>query len=176
MSERAGGTDPVIEGARVRAATLADASAVAALVRAAFATQVGLVDPPPSALSVDAETIAAQISSGGGFVVEQDGAILASCLFARHPVEADGALHIARLAVDPSHRRRGLAKALLARIAREASERGLSRLTLSTRLALESNRRLFESAGFREIARHAHPGHAEPTFMDMEMRLDPHAP
>lgn len=176
MSERAGGTDPITEGGRVRAATVADAAAIAALVRAAFATQVGLVDPPPSALRVDAETIAAQIVEGGGFVVEHDGAIAASCLFLRHGETADGALHIARLAVDPAQRRRGFARALLARVARAAREEGVSRLTLSTRLTLESNRRLFESVGFRETARHAHPGYDAPTFMDMEMRLDPRAP
>jgi hypothetical protein len=42
---------------------------------------------------------------------------------------------------------------------------------LGTRLALEGNRRLFARFGFQEVARHAHPGYAAPTWVEMEKRL-----
>jgi hypothetical protein len=44
-------------------------------------------------------------------------------------------------------------------------------LRLSTRLALLDNRRLFAGSGFTETTREAHPGYAEPTFVNLEKRL-----
>jgi hypothetical protein len=38
---------------------------------------------------------------------------------------------------------------------------------------LTGNRRLFAACGFVEIARHAHPGYAAPTWVEMEKRLEP---
>ena len=52
-----------------------------------------------------------------------------------------------------------------------ARSTGLPRLYLSTRLVLLDNRRLFGACGFVETARDAHPGYAEPTFVNMEKRL-----
>jgi hypothetical protein len=49
----------------------------------------------------------------------------------------------------------------------------MPRLHLGTRLVLADNRRLFASCGFVEIARHAHPGYAAPTWVEMEKRLEP---
>ena len=57
--------------------------------------------------------------------------------------ERDGALHLSRLAVIPEHRRQGLARAMLAQAEQEARARRIPRLTLSTRLVLTGNRRLF---------------------------------
>jgi GNAT superfamily N-acetyltransferase len=68
--------------------------------------------------------------------------------------------------VRPDWRGRGIARALVS--AAEARRRGLPRMHLSTRLVLVDNRRLFASCGFREGERHAHPGYAAPTFVDME--------
>ena len=47
-------------------------------------------------------------------------------------------------------------------------QRCLPRLYLSTRLVLLDNRRLFAACGFVETTRDAHPGYAEPTFVNME--------
>jgi hypothetical protein len=49
----------------------------------------------------------------------------------------------------------------------------LPRIHLSTRLVLLDNRRLFAACGFVETTCHAHPGYAEPTFVNMEKRLVP---
>jgi penicillin-binding protein 2 len=38
-------------------------------------------------------------------------------------------------------------------------------------VVLADNRRLFARCGFVETAQHAHPGYAQPTFVDMEKRL-----
>jgi hypothetical protein len=52
-----------------------------------------------------------------------------------------------------------------------ARNAALPRLYLSTRLVLLDNRRLFGACGFVETTRDAHPGYAEPTFVNMEKRL-----
>lgn len=146
-----------------------DAGAVATLVHAAFATQSVPVDPPASALRVTAEDVVAhlRVDGAGGAVVEIDDVLAGSVMWS---VVEDG-LYIARLSVAPAWRRRGVARALLAAAADAARMARLPRVHLGTRLVLEDNRRLFGSAGFVEVSRHAHPGYAEPTWVAMEKRL-----
>jgi ribosomal protein S18 acetylase RimI-like enzyme len=149
----------------IRPFTSADAEPVAALIRAAFASQPVPLDPPPSALGETAASVAAH--AGGGAVAELEGRIVGALLWS----ERDGGLYVGRLSVDPGQRRRGIARALLAAAETEARERGLPMLHLGTRLALAGNRALFAAAGFRETALYAHEGHAAPTWVAMEKRL-----
>jgi GNAT superfamily N-acetyltransferase len=102
-------------------------------------------------------------------VAETEGSLIALLLWA----EREGGLYCGRLAVDPAARGRGLARALIAAAELEARRRALPRLHVRVRLQLSGNLALFASLGFREIARDAHAGHAEPTVSIMEKRLDP---
>ena len=144
-----------------------DAAAVAALIRAAFAAQSVVTDPLPSALRVTEADVAEHLRIGGGAVAEVAGGLAGSALWA----EQDGGLYLARLAVAPAWRGRGIAKALVAAAEAAARAMGLPRIHLSTRLVLLDNRRLFAACGFVETTREAHPGYAEPTFVNMEKRL-----
>jgi predicted N-acetyltransferase YhbS len=156
----------------LRAMETGDAPAVAALIRAAFAAQFVITDPPPSALRVTREEIAAQLEAGGGAVAEADGRRVGTALW----TEQDGGLYLGRLAVLPAWRGRGVAKALVAAAEGAARRLALPRIHLSTRLVLLDNRRLFAACGFVATACHAHPGYAEPTFVTMEKRLVPPPP
>ena len=144
-----------------------DAAAVAALIRAAFAAQTVITDPPPSALRVTEPDIAAHLRRGGGAVAEMTGALIGAALW----VAQDDGLYVSRLAVAPDCRRQGIAKALIASAEGEARRAKLPVLRLSTRIALLDNRRLFAACGFVETTRQAHPGYAEPTFVNMEKQL-----
>jgi GNAT superfamily N-acetyltransferase len=151
----------------LRALRVADAAAAAALIRAAFSRMSAAVDPPPSALRETAASVVAGIAGGGGACVEAGGVLVGVVLWA----EKDFSLYIARLSVAPDWRGRGIARTRVAAAEAEARRRGLPRMHLSTRLVLADNRRLFASCGFREGERHAHPGYAAPTFIDMEKVL-----
>lgn len=151
----------------IRPLAAADAGAAAIVIRAAFAAQSVATDPPPSALREDGATVAAALAAGGGFAAMLESDLAGVVLW---QVQARG-LYLGRLAVHPAARRRGLARALVAAVEAEARARSLSRVLLSTRLALVDNRRLFAACGFVEAAQHAHPGYAHPTFLDMEKAL-----
>jgi ribosomal protein S18 acetylase RimI-like enzyme len=156
----------------LRAMTVSDADAVAALIRMAFAAQPVVTDPLPSALRVTAADVAAHLQrGGGGAVAEVDGALAASVLWE----EEDGGLYVSRVAVAPAWRRRGIARALMEAAEATAREQRLARVHLATRLVLADNRRLFAGCGFVETDRTAHPGYAEPTSVTMVRHLSPAA-
>jgi predicted N-acetyltransferase YhbS len=155
--------------ASVRAMTAADCRAVAALIRTAFAAQPVVVDPPPSALRETMDSVAAHLAAGGGAVACAAGRIVGSVMWE----PKDGGLYLERLSVDPAWRARGIARALMSAVEAAARAAGKTRVHLGTRLALTGNRRLFASCGFVEVALHAHPGYAAPTWVEMEKRLEP---
>jgi GNAT superfamily N-acetyltransferase len=140
---------------------------VAAIIRVAFAAQSVITDPPPSALRVTEDDVAAHLSTGGGAVAETATAQVAAALWS----EQGGGLYLSRLAVIPPWRGCGIARMLVAAAEATARRMRLPRIHLSTRLALLDNRRLFAACGFVETTRHAHPGYAEPTFVTMEKWL-----
>ncbi len=86
-----------------------DAGEAAAVVRSAFAAQPLATDPPPSALRETADTVRAQLESGGGFGAEAAGRLVGVVLWA--PIE--GGMRLGRLAVLPEWRERGVAGALV---------------------------------------------------------------
>lgn len=170
MDHRSFGAPAAAEppGWRVRPLSERDAAEAAAVMRAAFAARPAPTDPPPSALRETAETVRVQIASGGGFGAEAEGRLAGVVLWG----SIDGGLRLGGLAVLPGWRGRGVAGALVGAIEAEAKGRRLSRLQLGVRLALVGNRRLFAALGFRETALRSHPGHPEPTSVEMEKALN----
>ena len=152
---------------RLRPLTSGDAAAAASLIREAFAAQSHATDPPSGALSETTRSVSAKLAKGGGAGAEADGALVGVVLWA----EEEGALQIGRVSTLPAWRGRGIARALLAAGEAEARRRGLKRITLRVRLALEENQRLFAGFGFTPAGRVAHPGYPEPTFLVMEKRI-----
>jgi len=137
------------------------------VIREAFAALSADVDPLPSALRETPESVVSQLEAGGGAVAEAGTRLVGAVIWR----EEDGSLYVGRLAVPPSWRGRGIARALLATAEEEARRLGLPKLHLGTRLALEDNRRLFEGQGFVETTQHAHEGFLAPTWVRMEKRL-----
>ena len=155
------------QGLTLRLASAADAAVIADLVRLAFSTQSVPTNPPSSALKETPASVMRELEQGGGAVVASGSAMVGAVLWR----EEEGSLYVGRLAVDPSQRRHGIARLLMAEAEREARRRGLTRMHLGVRLPLEDNRRLFLSCGFVDVELLSHEGFSEPTWVRMERRL-----
>jgi predicted N-acetyltransferase YhbS len=152
---------------QIRRLAPADAESAAALIREAFAAQSVATDPPSSALRETASSVAAHLAEGGGAGLEAGARLVGLVLWA---VRDDG-LYLGRLAVSPPWRGQGAARALIGEGETEARRRGLPRVHVRVRIALEENRRLFSACGFKESERGAHPGYAKATYLVMEKAL-----
>jgi len=146
-----------------------DAPAIAATIAAAFEQYRGRLVPESGAFRETAEGIAAELARGAGaIVVERDGSML-GCVMTRI---MDGDLYFGRLSVRPEARGLGLARRLVAAVEEEARRRGLPGVRLGVRIALPENQKLFNSLGYREISREAHPGFSHPTSINMRKALE----
>ena len=140
-----------------------------ALVLAAFTSMNGRIDPPSSALSLTAASLAEKAKAEISHVAI-DGEKLIGCLFLRP--EAD-CLYIGKLAVLPEAQGKGLGKRLLTIAEETAAAIGLPALRLETRIELTDNHAVFAAWGFTRTAEKAHPGFARTTFVEMRKILEP---
>jgi ribosomal-protein-alanine N-acetyltransferase len=86
-------------------------------------------------------------------------------------------VHLGNIAVAPTHRRRGLARRLLAALERKGHERGARLVTLEVRRSNEAARTLYEDLGFRTVQiRRAYYADNKEDAMVMMKRLAPDAP
>ena len=158
----------------IRQAGCDDASAIAKLIHRAFAPYEGCLQPPAGALQETPESIAEKFEHESALVaVTRTG--IAGCVFYR-PAEAAGELYLGRLAVLPECQRDGLGRRLISAIEDIARAAGAGALILNVRIALPSNRAVFERLGFRAIGEGRHPGFDQPTFTVMRKPLSGAAP
>lgn len=152
----------------LRPATPADAPAIAATIAAAFMQYRGKLVPESSAFRETPEAITAQLAAGSSVIVAEQNGTMIGCVVTE---VLEGDLYFGRLAVLPEARGTGLAKRLIGAVEDEARRRGLPGVRLGVRIALEANQRLFNSLGYREISREAHPGFDHPTSINMRKPL-----
>lgn len=129
-----------------------DWPALLALIRAEFAFMDGRIDPPSSMHSLTAEAIASQSRTGEIWAL---GRPVIACVFLTQKPDA---LYIGKLAVAASHRGKGHARALIDLAETRARALGYAALELQTRVELIENQSVFQTLGFTESARTAHPG------------------
>jgi ribosomal protein S18 acetylase RimI-like enzyme len=152
----------------VRAASASDATILAATIATAFAQYRGKLVPESSAFRETPDAILAQFDNGtGAFIAERAGAVV-GCIMTE---EMEGDLYFGRLAVLPAARGLGVAKKLIDAVEADARTRGLPGVRLGVRVALTGNQKLFNSLGYREISREAHPGFDYPTSINMRKAL-----
>ncbi len=114
-----------------------------------------------------------QIVRRGGAVIFAlvDKTVVGTCALIQHP---DGSLELAKMAVDPAFRRRGLGWRLAEYTIERARKTGADKLWLRTSPLLESAERLYRRLGFRRVKRHPFPDdtYDRETFT-MVLNLDP---
>ena len=152
----------------LRAATAADASAVAAAIAAAFEEYRDRLEPESGAFRETAEGIAAELArDSGAIIAERNGHIL-GCVMLKL-MEDD--LYFGRLSVVPEARGQGIARRLIEAVEDEARRRELAGVRLGVRIVLTENQQLFTSLGYVEISREAHEGFDQPTSINMRKAL-----
>lgn len=152
----------------LRTASAADAPAIAATIATAFTQYRGKLVPESSAFRETAAAIVDQLANGSGAIVAERNGTMIGCVMTEL---LEGDLYFGRLAVLPEARGLGLAGRLIAAVEDEARRRGLPGVRLGVRIALPDNQRLFQSLGYREISREAHPGFDHPTSINMRKTL-----
>lgn len=123
---------------RIRDARAGDAGAIDALERQCFA------DPWPE------EAVAAYINGGNCLMLcaEGEGGELLGYVGMQHVLDEG---YIGNVCTAPQHRRRGVARALLAELRARAERLGLAFLTLEARSSNAAAIALYEGAGYERV-------------------------
>jgi len=134
-----------------------DIDAVLALIRAAFASMEGRVDPPSSMHRLDRLVVSRHAGTGEVWVL---GDPVVACVFL---TPEPGRLYLGKLAVAAEYRRRGYAQLLVDLACDRARALGLGCVELHSRIELVENHAAFVAMGFRKVGETAHPGYDRPT-------------
>ena len=130
---------------------------VLALIQSCFAYMDGQIDPPSSILAFDLDAVVRHAKAGELVVIGSQPQ--AAMVMAAQPPT----LYLGKIAVALEIRGNGLARRLVAFAGEIAQTRGLTSLTLQSRVELTENHATFRALGFRETARTKHPGFDKPT-------------
>ncbi|WP_410785698.1 tRNA (adenosine(37)-N6)-threonylcarbamoyltransferase complex ATPase subunit type 1 TsaE [Kribbella sp. C-35] len=111
-----------------------------------------VLDPPSTALSENATTVAAAIAKDGGLLVLSDGVPLGAVLFE----QVGDVLNLRRVSVDPRYQARGVASAMVGCAEEVAVRRGLSRVNLIARVELPDTVEFWRRRGYSVVDQQAH--------------------
>lgn len=139
-------------------AALAD---ILALLHRSFAYMDGRINPPSSLHRLGRAEVATFCQTGEIWSI---GTPPVACVFLTPQQDS---LYLGRLAVNADHRGKGLARRLVDLADRRAVALGLPFLELKTRIELIENHHAFARMGFSEVAKAAHPGFEQPTYIVM---------
>ncbi len=129
----------------IRPATPDDAAVLHEIVQSAFAEYDGVLVVRPRALGDTPEEAKRAIAEGGVLLAWDSDQAVGSV---RYEIQPD-CLYVGRLAVLPSHRRRGVGIALMKYVENLAPKMGRSRVALWTRQSMPSNLAFYSRLGYR---------------------------
>jgi GNAT superfamily N-acetyltransferase len=144
-----------------------DWASVLALVLKAFAYMEGRIDPPSSANRLTQEDMAAQAASGVLLLAEDDSGLV-GCVFLNHRTDA---MHLGKLALDPSRQGEGIGRRLLKASVAAAKVQNFAEIELQACIELTEIHTAFATLGFREAGRTVRDGYDRPTSVTMRCRL-----
>jgi tRNA threonylcarbamoyladenosine biosynthesis protein TsaE len=110
-----------------------------------------VLDPPSTALSENATTVAAAVAEHGGLLVLIDGAPVGAMLFE----QIGDVLNLRRVSVDPRSQARGVASAMVGCAEEVAVRRGLSRVNLIARVELPDTVEFWRRRGYSVVDQQA---------------------
>jgi len=135
--------------------------ALEALLRAAYAPMAGRIDPPSFLTTMTLADIAQKAAKEDLFLARDAGRVVA-CGFGAPQGDC---YEIGKVAVAESHRRRGLARAMIEAAASRGRAQGLRVLQLFARIELVENHATYRALGFDIAGPFTHPGFDRPTAL-----------
>jgi GNAT superfamily N-acetyltransferase len=130
-----------------------DADDFVSVMRLAFASLAGRLDPPSGAHTESLDSVRDSLTAGGGFLARA-GDEFVGC--ARWRPEPDH-IYAGRVGVLPAFRGRGVGAALMHAIEDVARQRGLRQVRVEVREPLADNQRFYERLGYRRLSVTQHP-------------------
>ncbi len=150
----------------LRPATPADAPAISALARKAYARWTELIGIPPVTVIADYPAMLADTARWEGWVLPgKEGALEASLILRIEP----DAFEVYNIAVDDRASGQGTGRQLMLFAERRARERGYREISLFTNIKMVSNRAFYSHLGYEETGRAYPKGRQAVT---MAKRLD----
>jgi predicted N-acetyltransferase YhbS len=146
----------------LRDATMADAPALTAAIRAAFEEYRGKLNPPSGSHDESETVVAEKLQKGGGVLAYVAASLAGVVLY--YP-DKDDSLYLGRLAVLGDFRGFGVGKLLVSAVESKAKQLGYPRVSLAVRVQLPQNKSYFERLGYQLSSYETHAGFSEPTFM-----------
>lgn len=143
-------------------------AAILALLQESFATMERRIDPPSSLERMTVDDISRNAQDCHVLLIEEGNTPIA-CLFV---TPKSGYVYLGKLAVSPSHQRKGLAARLVAEAEELARKEGAQYLELQTRVELVENHDVFGRMGFEKVGETSHPGFDRPTSITMRRAID----
>jgi GNAT superfamily N-acetyltransferase len=140
-----------------------DWDALLALIKRAFASMEGRIDPPSSLHKMTAQDLATH--PGEVWVM---GTPPRACMVLTPKAHA---LRLGRLSVDPQWQRKGYAHILISHAEARARALGLPALELESRIELVENHALFFALGFEQTGATTHEGFDSPTSLVFTKKL-----
>jgi len=111
-----------------------------------------VLDPPATALSENATTVAAAIAEHGGLLVLIDGVPAGALLFK----QTGDVLTLRCVSVDPRHQGHGVASAMVGCAEEAAVRRGVTRVDLIARVELPDTVEFWRRRGYSVVEQHDH--------------------
>jgi len=137
----------------VRLASIDEAPLVRAIMRKAFAEYLGALPVESGANAESLEDVSAAIRAGGAVLAFAGDEAIASARFT--PVH--GGLYVGRVAVLPTHRRRGVASTVMRFLEDVAAGQGRHAILIEVRDSLPGNVELYRSLGYELVSIDPHP-------------------
>jgi GNAT superfamily N-acetyltransferase len=133
------------------------------LLRESFAYMDARIDPPSSLTRMGLDELRAKAAEETLIIATEAGDLI-GCAFA---ALRDECVYIGKVAVLPSARGKGVARALIAAAEEVARDHGRKFLELQTRVELVENHATFGALGFEKVGETAHAGYHRPTSITM---------
>lgn len=151
------------------APVLVDWTLLQELIRSAFASMEGRIDPPSSIISM-APADFARKAADETLIVAKSGGVLVGCIFCQR---SDPWLYVGKMAVAPDQQGQGVGRLLMEEARCLAAELELLGVELETRIELTENHITFARLGFVKIAESSHEGYSRATSIWMRSVFNP---